>query len=290
MVVLVILLAVLLLAAGITALAFYLGRRSSLGRGRTMILCAGIAACIVAGGIVLDYSGVYYVRPLVWWIVLVALAAAAVTLVVLVARGAVSGIGRALALTGVVVLSVVLAMGLIGVNELFEITPYPWEARARQVGEEAGFTPLLAGGRLPDTSGTERVGVLGGADPGIILSYGGYQVLERKAAEAMDEAAMRAVAAVGKDPIQFAAGITPGARYKMVRVGETPALLVQWQPVIPGGDYMTDTITLLLFKAGDTDVRMWSSRTTKPSVGQYREGGPGPEGLIAAAESLQPLD
>ena len=285
-----VLLVVLLCVAGMALLAVYLGKRSARGKGWTIALCAGIAAGIFVGGFLLDYTGVYYARPIGWTILLIALATAVVALIVLVARAMGKGGRRVLALGGLVVLAVVLTAGLVGLSQMAELTPYPWEARARQIGESAGFVPLLAGGRVPDT-GYECVSLLAGPATGVVMGYHGFEVQERKAPQVMDEEAMRAIAAVGEDPLGNGGKITSPATYRMVQVGGTPALLVQWQPDVPGAEYMTETVSLLLFKAGNADVRVWSSQVDKPGAGGVSpDAGVSPEELIKAAETLQPME
>jgi hypothetical protein len=133
--------------------------------------------------------------------------------------------------------------------------------------------------------------MLAGPDDGLVMGYDGFEVQERKASEVMDEDAMRTIAAVGGDPLGNGSIITPSVTYEMVQVGAWPALMVRWQPDIPGAEYMTETVTLLLFKAGDADVRVWSSQVDKPGAGGISpDAGLSPEQLIKAAESLQPLE
>ena len=280
---------VLLFVAGMAALADYLGRRSALGTGWTVALCAGVAAGVLAGGFLLDYSNAYYTRPLGWTILLAAVVAAVVALVVLVARATGRGARRALALGGFVLLAVVLTMGLVGLGQMLELTPYPWEARARQIGEAGGFTPFLVGGQVPE-SGYEPVGPLSGPRTGLVLNYGGFVVHERKAPAVGDAAALRAVAAVGTDPMGNDGTVTPGVTYETVQINGAPALLAQWVLVTPGGKAMIETATLLVFRAGDTEVRMWSSQVDKPGAGGISpDYGVSPERLIDAAAQLRPL-
>lgn len=287
--VLALVLVALLFVAGMALLAMYLGKRSA-RRGWTIAMCAGIAVGIFIGGFLLDYSSVYYARPIGWTILLIAMVAAVVALIALVARASGKAGRRALALGGFVVLAAVLTTSLVGFSQMIELTPYPWEARARQIGEAAGFVPLLVGGRVPDT-GYERVAALRGPTTGLVMGYHGFEVQERKAPQVMDEAAMRAVATVGEDPLGNGGRITPSVSYRMLQVGGTPALMVQWQPDIPGATYMTETVSMLLFKVGSADVRVWSSQVDKPGAGGISpDAGVSPENLIKAAETLQPME
>lgn len=269
----------------------------------TWVWLALSALALVVGMQLLNIASIYFHMPVGWMIALGASALVVIALFAMVGKSLAWDKARTAAAAGVLVLALVGNTMLLMVSPAGKLYDPFFEARSRQIANDAGFGVLLPQGYklqldyMPiDPIGRDSV-------EGVSMRYEGFDIQERKADAELTTADLEKMLAAGEDPLGFDMRITSAATYEEFEVNGRPALGVEFS-LDPKGNAPTgatpkgkqSVIRILAFSADGVDVRIKSE-----GVMEY-QGGTGKNErydwvdplelgeLVAVGESLKPLE
>ncbi len=280
----------LVLLVGAKLAGFFIGRSEGHGmRSATLSGALAISAFVMTG--VFFLGSVNYRWPLAWIV--------ALTACVLVTAGIAALLARTV---GWKLPRVLLVLAVIGIGAMgaFVMVYSSWGTglvrdmhvtRAAQMGEAFGFTPLLPSEQemVVDTLPVDKTP---GVEGSISFAFSGFEMQERKAADALTEAELVEMLAPGATPMGEAFGPIPaGAQMTTLTVGAAPAAAVQFERGGGGGGKAPETSTMMVAVIDGVDVRLWSGGIETYENGEWGlRGAYTPAEFAEIAETLEPVE
>lgn len=277
--------------AALVALALLIRFLGKNGDTRTTTWTLLLIASVVVAMLLFSITSVFYTPPLMWTTLTSGAVLAALVLFYLAGRSLGWKGSRVLALTGTLVLSLLLATVLLIALPAGRFMTPLFETRANQLAEAHGFEALMAPDEVLVTDYLPVSGLA--ADDGVSIEYERFQVQERKAEGALSEADLERIAAPGEDPLGRDLSIPEDATYEWFEVNGRPALGVEYND---RGRLPKDQsiFRLLIFEKDGVDTRMVSEdrneyKGEREGEEVYEYGPPlAFEEMVQIAESLKP--
>ncbi|MBA4370809.1 MAG: hypothetical protein C0418_04440 [Coriobacteriaceae bacterium] len=276
--------------ATIVLLAWLLGKGSP-HRARTTSLGVALAAAAFVATGVLGIASINYRWPVGWIAAVVVAVVVLVGLFVLLGRDIGWTAARVLGLVGLLALGSLafgtIMTGGVGASRLQQL----YATRASQIAEANGFVALMPRDvQLP----TDMLPVEALPDGGLMLSYNGFEMQERKELATITEGDLRQIVAPGATPIRDV--VVPGdARVTTLTVNGLPAVAVEFD-YAPGGSVMKEgpkatKTTMLVTVLDGVEVRFWSVGGERlVDSGWEPFGALSPAELAGLAESMEPVE